>query len=386
MLVRCLDRDPRMRLRDIGEARVEIDKTLAGVGDDAAAPQTTSAKPAVPRRRTVAIASAALLVGAAVAALSTWGLTRPPPVTLQPVRFVLTPTAAQTIAMQGNDRELVLSADGTHLVYVAGPDGQLMVRAIDALDAVPLGGITGARSPFLSPDGRWVGFFTRSDGELRKVSIAGGPPVTLCPIVDGPRGGSWGPDDTIIFADANANTGLLRVAAAGGAPTVLTTPDAARGEVNHLFPSILPNGRAVLFTVALSSGGIETAQVAVLDLTTGHTTTLIRGGSQAECHVAASPGSGQGYLVYAVAGALRAVRFDPVTLDVGSDPVPVVERVTTMATGAAAVQRLADGRARVCPRRGGGTHAVARVGHAGRPRGASGGRAAARLHHSAPLA
>ena len=204
VLVRCLDRDPRMRLRDIGEARIEIDKTLAGVGDDAAAPQTTSAKPAVPRRRTVAIASAALLVGAAVAALSTWGLTRPPPVTLQPVRFALTPTAAQTLAIKAFDRDLVLSADGTHLVYVAGPDGQLMVRAVDALDAVPLGGITGARSPFLSPDGRWIGFFTRSDGEIQKVPIAGGPPVTLCPIVNGPRGGSWGPDDTIIFADANA--------------------------------------------------------------------------------------------------------------------------------------------------------------------------------------
>ena len=121
----------------------------------------------------------ALLVGAAVAAIATWALTRPAPAKLQPVRFALVPPAAQALAVHGFDRDLVLSADGTHLVYVAGSDAQLMVRAIDQLDAVPLRGITGARSPFLSPDGRWVGFFTGAGGEIRKVSIAGGtgPPA-----------------------------------------------------------------------------------------------------------------------------------------------------------------------------------------------------------------
>ena len=89
------------------------------------------------------------------------------------------------------------------------------------------------------------------------------------------------------------------------------------GERDHLFPSVLPGGRAVLFTIT-SRGPIENAQVAVLDLTTGRRKTLIRGGSQAEY---VEPG----YLVYAVAGTLRAVRFDPVKLEVLGDPVPVVE-------------------------------------------------------------
>jgi hypothetical protein len=119
-------------------------------------------------------------------------------------------------------------------------------------------------------------------------------------------------------------------------------PDATQGEADHLFPSLLSNGRAVLFTITSSTGGIETAQVAVRDLTTGHTTTLVRGGSQAEyvAPFATSTRSGQtrsgqaGYLVYAVAGTLRAVRFDPDTLAVGSDPVPVVEAVTTLTSGA----------------------------------------------------
>jgi serine/threonine-protein kinase len=195
-----------------------------------------------------------------------------------------------------------------------------MVRAIDQLDAVPLGGITGASSPFFSPDGRWIGFFSGAlGGELKKVSITGGPSVSLARTQGNSGGASWGPDDTIVYATSPRapSTGLLRVSAAGGAPTVLTKPDAAHGEQSHLFPSILPGGRAVLFTIT-SPGPIENAQVAVLDLTTGQRKTLIRGGSQAEY---VEPG----YLVYAVAGTLRAVRFDLAKLEILSDPVPVLE-------------------------------------------------------------
>ena len=87
------------------------------------------------------------------------------------------------------DRDFALSPDGTHLVYVSR-DGQLMVRAIDQLDAVPLGGITRARSPFFSTDGRWVGFFTGVSGEIKKVSISGGLPLSLCRYEGAPRGAS----------------------------------------------------------------------------------------------------------------------------------------------------------------------------------------------------
>ena len=160
-------------------------------------------------------------------------------------------------------------------------DGQLMVRAIDQLDAVPLGGITRARSPFFSTDGRWVGFFTGVSGEIKKVAISGGLPLSLCRYEGAPRGASWASDDTIVFATNDPNKGLFRVSAAGGTATVLTTPDATRGEAGHWFPSVLPDGRAVLFTIR-APGGIEPAQVAVLDFTSGHRTTLIRGGSQAE--------------------------------------------------------------------------------------------------------
>ena len=326
LLTRCLKKDPKARLRDIGEARLQLEDLLSGATDDTA-PGFAAPPRAMPRRRIVATASVALVVVAAIAAFATWTLTRPELVRPQPMRFTIVPPAAQPLAIFGGSRDFALSSDGTRLVYVGGVSAQLMVRAIDQLDAVPLGSITGARTPFISPDGRWVGFFTGTNGELMKVSITGGPPIPLVRYRGLPRGGSWGPDDTIAFATNDTSSGLLSIPAAGGEPTVLTTPDVAHGELDHLFPSVLPGGRAVLFTIE-AAGGAANAQVAALDLKTGQRKTLIRGGSQAEY-------IDTGHLVYAVSGTLWSVRFDPVRLEVLSDPVSVLEQVRTTATGAA---------------------------------------------------
>jgi eukaryotic-like serine/threonine-protein kinase len=327
LLIRCLKKDPKARLRDIGEARLQVEDLLSGATEDTA-PDVAPLPRAMPRRRIVAVAAAALVVVAAIAAFATWALTPPALVRLQPMRFTIVPPAAQRLAISSTVRDLALSSDGTRLVYAGGVSQQLMVRAIDQLDAVPLGSITGARAPFISPDGRWIGFFAGSmNGELKKVSITGGPPISLVRYQGLPRGASWGPDDTIVFATDDTSTGLLSIPAAGGEPTIVTTPDAAHGELDHLFPSVLPGGRAVLFTI-VAAGGAANAQVAVLDLKTGQHKTLIRGGSQAE-YVET------GHLVYAVAGTLWSVRFDPMRLEVLSDPVPVLEQVMTMTSGAA---------------------------------------------------
>ena len=319
----CLDKDPKRRLQAIGDARVQIEDLLGGVPDD-----TIVTRPAVPRRRIIAAASVVFVAGVVLTALSTRALMRPAPAKLQPMRFAIVPPPAQPLAIGQGHRDLAVSPDGTHLVYVGGTAGEsrLMVRAIDQLDAVPLGGITGASSPFFSPDGRWIGFFSGTiSGELKKVSVTGGSPVSLTRTQGNSGGASWGPDDTIVFGTQPNAIGLLRVSAAGGEPTALT--DAAHGEQNHLFPSVLPGGRAVLFTIT-SRGPIEDAQVAVLDLSTGQSKTLIRGGSQPEY---VEPG----YLVYAAAGTIRAVRFDPVKLEVLSNPVPIVESVMMQPNGAA---------------------------------------------------
>ena len=116
---------------------------------------------------------------------------------------------------------------------------------------------------------------------LKKVAVTGGPAVTLATLDGAPRGATWGPDDTIIVATSNATTGLQRVAAAGGPTTVLTRPDRAQGEADHLWPELLPGGRAVLFTITALTGGLDAAQVAVLDLQTGTRKILVRGGSHA---------------------------------------------------------------------------------------------------------
>ena len=324
LLKRCLKKDVKARVRDIGEARQQIEDLVSGAAEEVAAVAggPASLHPAAStRRRTVAAASVTLLLGTAV--LSTWALTRSGTRAVKPptMRFAIVPPAGQALGTLGGSN-LAISPDGRHLVYVTR-DGQLMIRAFDKLDAEPLGGITGARGPFFSPDGRWVGFSTGgvsgNGGELKKVPIAGGGVLPLCRYQGSPRGASWGRDDTIVFATSDTNSGLLRVSASGGEPTVLTTPDATHGEADHWFPSILPGGRAVLFTIK-APGANDTGPVAVLDLATGRPTIVIRGGSQAEY-------IDSGHLVYKLGGTLRAVRFDPVTQTVGSDSVPVVEQV-----------------------------------------------------------
>jgi serine/threonine-protein kinase len=330
VLARCLEKDPKERVRDIGDVRL----ALEGAFDVAspATPQTLSAPRQPLWRRVAFVGVPALVIGGVIAGGATWIAEGPS--SPQPVRFTIVPPATQPLAIHGFHHDLAITPDGRHIVYrtgLAGTPGagrsegtQLAVRSLDQLDARVLTGITAIRGPFVSPDGRWIGFFggTGGGGELKKVSILGGPPITLCKYTGIPGEASWGPDDTIIFATGDETTGLLSVAGGGGEPRVLTTPDRARGEADHLQPFILPGGRAVVFTISPAQArSADNAQIAVLDLKTGQKKVLIRGGSDARY-------VNTGHLVYAASGTLRAVRFDLGRLEVTSDPVPVVEKVT----------------------------------------------------------
>ena len=170
---------------------------------------------------------------------------------------------------------------------------------------------------------------------LKKVAVAGGSPVTLTTLDGFPQGATWGPDETVIFA-TNGATGLQRIGAAGGPTTVLTRPDRAHGEADHLWPELLPGNRAVLFTITALTGGLDAAQVAVLDLQTGARKVLVRGGSHA--HYVTS-----GHLVYGAGGTLRAVPFDLARLETRGTPVPLVADVTTTAFGAVDAVVAEDG-------------------------------------------
>ena len=213
--------------------------------------------------------------------------------------------------------DVAISPDGTRIVYQAEP-GELYVRALDQLEGEPLRGATGGGDPFVSADGNWVGFTNGT--ALLKVSIAGGAPVTICDVPTDVVGASWGADDIIVFATASSD-GLLQVPAAGGAPEAITTPDVGR----HYWPDILPGGRAVLFTTD-TSATVGTEQIAVLDRDTGDYRVIIEDGARPRY-------SPTGHVVYSEAGTLRAVGFDLDTLDVTSDPVPVVEGLMTRFSG-----------------------------------------------------
>jgi hypothetical protein len=171
---------------------------------------------------------------------------------------------------------------------------------------------------FPSPDGRWFGYIEDAF-TLRKISAAGGPPVTVV-VMDGPsRGAAWGPDDTLVFATGATDTGLQRVAASGGPVTVLTRPDREHGEYDHVHPVWLPGGRGLLFTILPEQGGLDAAKVAVLDLGTGRWRTVLEG------HAARYVDSG--HLVYAATGALWATRFDLARLEPRGAPVEVLRPV-----------------------------------------------------------
>jgi eukaryotic-like serine/threonine-protein kinase len=322
LLRRCLKKDRKERLDSAADARLEIDDAIAPPADEALAAAPTGS------RRVIAAAIAAL-AGAWIAGLVVWTLMRPGPAT--PVlqsRFAIVSPPGQPLNVSGSTRDLALSPDGRRLVYRFGgtstTGSPLVVRAIDHLDAQPMAEVVLAYAPFFSPDSRWIGFFENM--HLKKAPIAGGAPITLCRISGVPLGASWGDDNTITFATNSPGTGLWRVSADGGTPTVLTTPDPAQREGNHAFPSVLPHRRGVLFTIP-TVGEADSPHVAALDLKTGQRKRLIRGTDAEYVET--------GHLIFAAAGALRAVRFDPVRLQVLSDPVLVAEHVMMKPSGAA---------------------------------------------------
>jgi len=334
LLRSCLEKDPHKRIADIAAAMFVLDHA-AQLVERVQVPVAALQPAAMPRppvwRRATPMA-AAVAIGALLAAAGIWLLTRPVPPTV--VRTTITTSGSAALAVSGVDSDVAITPDGSRIVYRG--NNQLLVRALNQLEPTVLSGLgAGLRGVFISPDGQWIGFFDNAN-VLKKVAITGGPPVTVSPVRGNPRGATWSADGTIIFATNAADTGLQRVPAAGGDPVVLTKPDRARGEFDHVWPEFLPGGKAVLFTITPVNGAIENAQIAVLDLRTGTSKVLIRGGSHA--HYVPT-----GHLVYGVPGTMRAVAFDLGRMEVVGTPAPVLEGVVTTAFGGADVAVAANG-------------------------------------------
>jgi serine/threonine-protein kinase len=260
--------------------------------------------------------AAGLAIGLAIAGAVRQAL--PPPIPR--VTRATVPLGLGDGAALGAAPSLAMTPDGSELVVVLtrGGRSQLYARGLDRFDAVPLAGTEGASEPFVSPDGRWIGFF--ADGKLKKVPVGGGAPVTLCE-AKVPLGASWGDDGTIVFADEERG-GLLRVPATGGTPERLTQPDTAKGEIGHWWPEVLPGSRIVVFTV-WPTAGLDQARLASAPLRpgAGSPRTLLAGASYGRY-------APTGHLVFLRKSRLMAVRIAPRTGDLQGAAVGVLDGVT----------------------------------------------------------
>jgi serine/threonine protein kinase len=257
LLKRCLEKDPKKRLRDIGDAWLLL-------GDE---PRVTA-----PSQSRLGWIVAGLAVVIAVFALwAPWRNTRPAERPL--VRLNVDLGADLSLQSSISGASAILSPDGTRLVYVS--QKRLFTRRLDQLKATELAGTEGAYEPFLSPDGQWVAFF--AGARLKKISVEGGSAIALCDTAGGNVGvgGSWGEDGNIVAA-LNTLGALSRIPSSGGTPVQLT--ELAQGEVTHRWPQILPGGKAVLFTSHTASARLDGANIEVMSLADHRRKTLVRGG------------------------------------------------------------------------------------------------------------
>jgi len=334
LLRRCLTRDPRRRLRDVGDARLELADAVAE-GPATAAPTGAAAPPRSRRREVLAWSAAGVAV---LAALGIALRPAPPVPESRPVRFELVLPEDHLLAYT-DAQILALSPDGRQLAFVAegsgSPERMIYLRALDemAIRAVP--GTAGAAHPLFSPDGRSLAFFTGS--KLMRIPFEGGSPLPLADAPN-PRGAAWAPDGSIIYSPGYA-AGLWRVPASGGTPELLVEPDAARDERTYRWPDLLPDGRTAIVTIGFndSPNDYENAEIAAISLATGERVTLVERASMARF---VPPDR----LLFVRQPAVYSVALDPDRLEVRGDPVPVLDGVGGDAgSGVAYLAASADG-------------------------------------------
>ena len=319
LLRRCLAKDPRQRLRDIGDARLEICEAAANTIDQALT-QTEEAKRDASshlwRLLPWVIATLAILIAASV--LYFRKATDATPTEIRQFTLAQPVEGPLDLTFGGS---VLFSPDGTHLVSSIRTGGkrQLFDRPLSSAVAHQLDGTEGASDPFFSPDGKWLAFF--ANGMLKKVSLSGGAAEIICKAQNA-RGGVWTSDDMIIFTP-DTDAPLHRVPASGGPVESISSLDSSARERSHRWPDVLPGGKAVLFSVAYEVGNpLDDASIAVLDLSTGKHKTLIKGGAFPRY-------APTGHLVYARRAVLLAVPFDTQRLEVTGAPVTVQNEVMT---------------------------------------------------------
>ena len=314
ILARCLEKPREARFQSARDLAFGLEflssNSLTGEPADGAAPRSW-------RRLWPAAALAG--VAAIGVALAFAPALAPAPAPLLPVRMsidlgagtLLGPTQSQFGGVAA------LSRDGSLLVFSAQRSQEdamsvLYVRTLSELEARPLAGTEGGHLPFLSPDGRWIGFFRRD--KLMKIATAGGPPQELADVSD-PRGGWWSDDGMIVYTpDRVAGTPLWRVPADGGTAAPLTT--LAGSEQVHTFPQVLPGGRGVVYTGTETPSVYGDSSIHVLP-PSGPAKVIHKGGFYGR--VTAS-----GHLVFVQDGTLMAAPIDLDRFELTRAPAPVI--------------------------------------------------------------
>jgi serine/threonine-protein kinase len=320
LIARCLRKDLATRPHHIGDIGLELVDIASEL--DEQVPTADYAPPAKRRLASRGAMARVVAAAAAVAAIATALLLRLPSRPAAPRPVALSLELPRGLALAGDlAAPFALAHDGSSLVVAAeeGSARQLYVRRLDDPRAIALAGSDGAAQPFLSPDDAWVGFF--ANRKLIKLPLGGGPAVELGDIGSNPRGAAWLADGSIVLAPSQTS-GLVRVLAGGGAPVPLTTLS-SEDERSHRWPSALPDGRTVLFTVGLEGSTYDEARLDVVDAATGERRTVIPGASYGRY----APDKNGGHLVFVRGGRIHALDFDLATLAARGAPEVVLEGV-----------------------------------------------------------
>jgi len=305
LLRKCLEKNPKKRLRDIGDVWELLEETPAALSS-----------PSRSRFSWMGWGIAAIaVVGLAVFAFVHFREAAP----RQPSsRFQVQPPG------QSGGGQFKLSPDGRYLAIVANDAGgdRLWVRPLDLLQAQPLPGTDGASFPFWSPDSGFIAFFAQ--GKLKKVAVTGGPPQTLCDAPSG-RGGAWNADGVILFAPALTG-GLYRVPGAGGVSVAVT-----QSEKDHRFPEFLPDGRHFLFLCHLCTKP-ENEGIYVGNLNGTPPVLIVPNDDSPATYVPSTTFGRNGFLLFRRENTLMVQPFDPVKLRPLGEMFPFAEQVGTAGT------------------------------------------------------
>jgi serine/threonine-protein kinase len=275
VLTRCLERDPRQRLQSAGDTRIEL---TSATGETPVPANTEMLRPArgIPRRVVFPVMMAVVILAALTGRFSAPSNTG----------HTATESTRLDISLVTEGRiyddlgpGAILTPDGRTIVYLQDVDTvrRLMVRHLDEEKATVVPGTEGAVMPFMSPDGKWIGFFAAN--RIKKVWIGGGMPLDIC-TADGARcrGAAWGVDDKIVFTPSTSSA-LYLVDAAGGEPVQLTTLDKDAAERSHRWPEFLPDGKHVVFNIQYHGQDYHDGNIEVVEVATGNQKVVHRGGA-----------------------------------------------------------------------------------------------------------